>query len=58
MVIIPWHATVFVEVDAENKKEAEEKALDEAYPSLCHQCSNEIQIDEINDSAEIDISEI
>lgn len=58
-VAVPWHLTVFVKVKANNKKEAKEKGINEAYPSICSQCShNGIQIEEFNGDAEIDVEEI
>lgn len=44
-VHVPWFATVTVEVTAKNKKEALKKGFEDAYPSLCHQCSREVDLD-------------
>ncbi len=44
-VNIPWFASLHVTVEANSVKEAMEKALEEAYPSLCHQCSGGINLD-------------
>jgi len=54
-VSIPWHATYFVDVEAENEEEAKIKALNEGYPQLCHQCNTDVQIDEPNDESELTV---
>ena len=48
LVRIPWHCAVLINIEAENEVEAIEKAYREAHPNLCHQCSNDIEIDEYN----------
>ena len=48
-VMIPIHASTIVEVEADTKEEAIQKGYEEAAPSLCHQCSHEVQIDCLND---------
>jgi len=59
LVRIPWHCTFLVKVDAEDENEAKEKAETSAeYPSLCHYCSEEIEIDEMNDDIDIHVEEI
>jgi len=55
---IPWNCTVLVKVEAENENEAIEKALKKCNPNLCHQCSNEIEIDEYNADQEAWAEEI
>lgn len=57
-VSIPWNCSVFCEVEAENKEQAIEKAFLEISPSLCRQCSDEIELDEFNDNIEISVEEI
>jgi hypothetical protein len=57
-VSIPWHCCVYVEVEAEDEKEAIEKALKDVYPNLCHQCANEVEMCEQNDDCEIDVEEL
>lgn len=44
-VCVPWFASVLVMVEAKDKKEAMEKAMMEAYPGLCYQCSGDINMD-------------
>lgn len=58
LVTIPWHATHYVEVWANNKKEAIEKGLEEASPYLCCHCSKDICLDEFNSSEEVTASPI
>lgn len=53
-VIVPWFASVYVEVQAKNKKEAMEKALKDAHASLCHQCSGDINMDGGPDEKNLD----
>jgi hypothetical protein len=56
-VRIPYFCTVLVEVEAENEEEAKDAAVSEVYPSLCHECSNTVEMDEMNDDAEISVEE-
>lgn len=47
-VTIPIYSFMTVEVEADNKKEAINKALDDAMPPcLCHQCSDDLEVGEI-----------
>lgn len=48
-VMLPYHASVYVEVEAENEEDAIQKAWDDAYPSVCCHCSKHVSIDEAND---------
>ena len=52
-------ASVFVEVEAETEDEAKTKAWEQApSPSVCHQCSRDLEIGEIYEIAEaVEISE-
>lgn len=47
LIRFPWHATVLVEVEAKNRKEAMAKAVDEAHTnaSVCVHCSRHVEID-------------
>lgn len=55
-VIIPISASIFITVKARNKKEAMEKALEEASPpTLCHYCANRVELGEVlHDQVDID----
>ena len=58
-VSIPFHATYHVEVEADSKEQAEEKAIEDAYPSICNYCSRDgLELDEMNHEAEIYTQEI
>jgi hypothetical protein len=57
LVSIPYHCAFLVKVEAENKEQAIRKA-DTCFPNLCHQCSDEIEIGEANDSYDADVQEI
>lgn len=57
-VRIPYFCTVMVEVEADSPAEAIDLAVSNAFPSLCHQCSDEIEMDAMNDDAEITAEEI
>jgi len=49
-VVIPLFAQTFMEVEANSKEEALEKALIGASePTLCHQCAHKVEINAIND---------
>jgi len=49
-VFIPIGATAMIDVEADSKEEAIRKAIEEiGNPSICHQCSNEIEIGEFYD---------
>ena len=50
IVSIPIYASCIVKVEAKSKEEAIEKAEQEFYPSLCHQCSHDIELGEFDDS--------
>ena len=52
LVSIPWHAVVFVHVEANSIEEAKEKGLEEAYPGLCHQCTDTVEMGEFADQYE------
>ena len=45
-VTLLYTATKQVEVEADSKEEANNKAMDEGYVCLCHQCADEIEIDD------------
>lgn len=55
---IPWHCSVIIEVEADNKEDAKDKALLAAHPSLCHQCSGQIQLEDANMDIEPDVCEL
>jgi hypothetical protein len=57
-VSVPLHATGLIKVEAETKEEAIQKALEEGYWTLCHQCSRRVQIDSVNDDVEPDAEEV
>ena len=57
-VSIPWHCTVFVEVEAEDEYLAKEKALKECCWNLCHQCSDRVEIGEVNFDYEPEVYEL
>lgn len=58
-VSVPVPATATIEVEASSKEEALEKAEDEFFPILCHQCANEIELGEPDfESKDISIKEI
>lgn len=50
-VSVPFHCSINVEVEAKSVKDAMEKALDQAWPSLCSQCDGPHEIYEMNDGA-------
>ena len=48
LVTLIVDASIRVEVEADSKQEAYDKALDNAFtPSICHQCSREIDLGDI-----------
>lgn len=58
-VRIPYFCTVIVEVEANSTNEAKSVAIAKAYPpSLCYRCSDGIEMDEMNDDAEIIVEQI
>ena len=58
-VIIPVGATASFKVVAGSKEEAIEKALSEEFPpSVCHQCSNEVEIGEFHSEDQAEAYEI
>ena len=57
-VSIPWFCSVIVQVEAAHKEEAEEKALREAGPSLCHQCSDNIDMGEWDSEGDVNVYEV
>ena len=44
-VLFSLPASYTIVVEANNEKEARKIANEEAFPSLCHQCSDEINVD-------------
>jgi hypothetical protein len=54
-VSIPWHCSVVVCVDAQTAEEAKAVALEKVYPSICHQCSDELELGDINLECEPDV---
>jgi hypothetical protein len=49
------YASTAVEVDAENEEEARQKAEEVVYrPSLCHQCSDELEMGDVGDIFEVE----
>lgn len=49
-VSIQVYATMYMKVEADSEEEAREKAEKEAYePTLCWQCSDEVEIDGVGD---------
>ena len=52
-VSIPFFCSYFVTVEAEDEKKAVAKAVENAHPSICYHCSNQIEIGEMDDSCEI-----
>ncbi len=51
-------ATVTVDVEANSKREAREKALDTAdTPSVCHKCSSKVMIGDILENEDDDLVE-
>jgi hypothetical protein len=57
-VSIPWHCSVVVQVAADSREEAEAKALKIASPSLCHQCSHQVNLGDVNLDVEPDVEEL
>lgn len=58
-VSIPYHASVIVEVEATDKQDAVHAAWEKVgAPSLCHQCSDEVEMGEANDDCEPDVIEL
>lgn len=48
-VSVPVYASMLVKVEATSKKQAIEKAIDSAWPpTLCHACSHQLDVGEIN----------
>lgn len=43
-----YYATEYVEVEADNEKEAEEKAYAMAEACLCHYCSRHLDLEDID----------
>ena len=43
-VYLNGHASASVEVEADDIDEAREKAENEVYVSLCHQCAHEVEV--------------
>ena len=54
-VIFTVDATCSVEVEADSEEEAKEKAWEEASaPTVCHQCSNELEVGDIMDCIDVE----
>jgi hypothetical protein len=51
-VRIPMYADAFYEIEAENEEAAIEKAYERHSPSICHQCSQHIELGEFDVSAD------
>lgn len=58
LVTFPYHATIFVEVEASTKKAAENKATSLINTSPCVHCAKHIQIDEEDDENERSVYEV
>lgn len=54
-VCVPWFASLIVTVQARSKRHAMDVAAKDAYPSLCHQCSNGLSLDGGMDDEHFDI---
>lgn len=48
-VIFEVYASTTVTVEADSEEQARDKAYKEVGPSLCHQCSNELNIDDVGE---------
>lgn len=58
-VSLPWHAAVFVRgVKAKTAEEAIEQAKFEASPSLCHYCTKDVELGEVNEDEGAEAIEI
>ena len=57
-VYIPVDAGANIEVEAESKKEAIEKAFDEGCPNLCHYCARELEVNDFSHTASVDDSNV
>lgn len=51
-VSIPYFASVIVQVNAKNKKDAIQQAYEDAYADLCHSCADTVEMGEADDSLE------
>jgi hypothetical protein len=52
------YAQTFVEVEAANEDEAREKAVDAVeYPSLCHQCTSPLEINDLGEILSVELQE-
>ena len=58
LVRVPWNCTFICRVEAENEEDAKDRAIACGWPALCHSCSNEVEIDEANDNADIVVEEV
>lgn len=58
LVSIPYFCTYLLKVEAESAEAAKELALSQGHPSLCCYCSDTLEMDEMNDEAEITVEEI
>ena len=54
-IFVPVGATAILEVEADSKEEA----LEQIYaPSVCHQCTRDVELGELYDEDEAEIHEI
>lgn len=54
MVCVTFDASKTIEVEAKNPEDAKEKAMEEVVrPSICHQCSDEIEIGEALEAVDV-----
>ena len=55
LVTIPFPASITIQVEAKNKKEAIDKAGDIAHVRVCYRCAREVEIGDFDwDNAEAD----
>lgn len=54
-VFVPLGATAIIEVEADSKEEALEKIY---APSVCHQCSHDVEVGELYDEDKAEVYEI
>lgn len=50
IVTVPLFASVVREVEAKNRFEAVQNALDMGCPTLCHQCAGEVELIDIKET--------
>jgi hypothetical protein len=56
-VSIPIYASATYKIKAETKEEALEKAYERGTPTICHQCSDEIEISDFDFDGEAVVEE-